>query len=151
MRQLIELAARVAELERRMAASHRAGVVAQVDAAGGRVRLDLGEATSGGRLLSPWVRYAQIGGALKVHTPPSVGQQMTIIAPAGQMEQGTAVPLGWSDANPSPSAAGDQNVITFGAVTITATATKLTLTVGGSSVEITSGGIKLTAPRIDLN
>ena len=151
MREIADLAARLAEMERRMSAGHLSGAVHAVDATKGLVRLNLGEATGGGTVLSPWVRYAQMGGALKVHAPPSVGQQMTVMAPAGDMSQGVAMPLGWSDANPSPSGAGDQNVLTFGAVTITMTASGLTLAVGGSIIEITAGGIKMTAPRIDLN
>lgn len=151
MREIADLAARLAEMERRMSAGHLSGAVHAVDATKGLVRLNLGEATGGGTVLSPWVRYAQTGGALKVHAPPTVGQQMTVMAPAGDMSQGIAMSLGWSDANPSPSGAGDQNVLTFGAVAITMTASSLTLTVGGSSIEITAGGIQMTAPRIDLN
>ncbi len=138
------LAARLADLERRIAASHVVGKVVQVDPAGGRVRLDLGEATGGGRLLSPWVRYAQTGGALKVHSPPTVGQQMAIASPGGDMAQGVASSVGFSDANPSPSGAGDQNVITFGAVTITLTGSGLTIAAGGTTVEISGAGLAVT-------
>jgi len=151
MREIADLVARIAELERRASAGHLSGTVHAVDPAKGLVRLNLGDATGGGPALSPWVRYAQTGGALKVHAPPTVGQQMTVMAPAGDMSQGIAMSLGWSDANPSPSGAGDQNVLTFGAVTVTMTGSALTIEVGGSSIEITAGGIQMTAPRIDLN
>lgn len=150
MRALAEVLARLAELERKMAGSARHGTVAEVDPAAGTVRLKLGEGPDG-PFLSPPIPYAQTMGALKAHIPPSVGQNMTLLAPGGDWGQAVAIGLSASTANPSPSAAGNQNVITFGAVTITATASGLTLAVGGSSIVITAGGITLSAPRIDLN
>lgn len=61
------------------------------------------------------------------------------------------MPLTWSDANASPSVAGDENVITYGAATITLKGDSLRLDVGGSYIDISAGGIKIVAPRIDLN
>ena len=69
-----------------------------------------------GRFLSPWVPYAQFSGALRVHTPPTVGQQFTAMSPTGDFQQAVAVPLTHSTANPSPSTAAEQNVLSFGDV-----------------------------------
>jgi len=55
MRGLVDLLARVADLERRIAGMVRHGAVAEVDPAAGTVRLDFGAG-----FLSPAVPYAQI-------------------------------------------------------------------------------------------
>lgn len=130
------LAARVADLELRVAGGMRHGRVAEVDAGKARLRLDLGPAHGGnGRFLSPWIPYAQMAGALKVHTPPSVGQQYTILAPSGDLQQGVALPLSWSSSNPSPSQQGDENVITFGDVRIELKAEIIRVAIGGLELE----------------
>lgn len=150
MRALAEVLARLAELERKMAGSARHGVVHEVDPAAGTVRLKIGEGPDG-PFLSPAIPYAQTMGALKAHVPPSVGQNMTLMAPGGDWRQAVAIGLSASNANASPSGAGDQNVITFGAATVTLAGDALTLAVGGSSITITAGGVTISAPRIDLN
>ena len=155
IRELVELASRVAELERRFAGVMRHGTVAQVDAEKQAVRLKLGQDASGAPFLSPWVPYAQIAGALKVHTPPSVGQQFTLMAPAGDWQQAVAVPMTWSDANPSPSQQGDENVVTYGNVTATIKDGLVKVQVGGTALEITAAHLKVTrggvAHKIDAS
>lgn len=117
MDQIVRLAQRVAEVERRLAGMIRHGRVHSVDAAAGMIRLRIG-GTDSKPFLSPPVPYAQIAGALKAHTPPSVGQQMTLICPDGNVRMGVALPMTWSDANTSPSSSGEENVVTFGGVRI---------------------------------
>lgn len=144
MNELAMLASRLAELERRVSASSLSGTVAEVDAAAGTIRLKLGDASSGGDFLSPHIPYAQIGGALKAHIPPSIGQQFALFSPSGDMAQGVAMPLGFSGASPSPSSSGSENVITFGAARITLDAGALTIEVGGVTLEISGGGVTIT-------
>ena len=168
IRELVELASRVTELERRIAGVMRHGTVAEVDPARQRVRLDFGPAHgSDGQFLSPWVPYAQFSGALRVHTPPSVGQQFTAMSPTGDFQQAVAVPLTHHDGNPSPSSAGDENVITYGNVTMTLaddllkadvggavlqiTSSEIKLSIGESSIVMNSGGVNVAGTRIDLN
>jgi phage baseplate assembly protein gpV len=117
----------VADLERRISALMRHGTVQEVDPAKALVRLSYGTGSDGQPFLSPWVPYAQIAGALKVHTPPSVGQQMTTVSPNGDFQQAVALPMHWSNQNESPSSAGDEHVLTFGGFTITLTSDKLTV------------------------
>jgi phage baseplate assembly protein gpV len=119
IRELVELTARVADLERRMSGQVRHGTVAQVDMDMFRVRLDMGLSHGGsGRVLSPWVPYAQFAGALRSHTPPEIGQQFTVMAPSGDWQQSVAMPLHWSGGVPSPSDRADENVFTFGNIRI---------------------------------
>lgn len=149
IRELVEVAARVADLERRFSGMMRHGTVAEVDPEQQRVRLDFGPAHGAeGRFLSPWVPYAQFSGALKVHTPPTVGQQLTAMSPTGDFQQAVAIPLTHSSQNPSPSGAGDQNVVTYGNVTMTladdlvqAEVGGLTFKLTGSAAEVSVGGV----------
>jgi phage baseplate assembly protein V len=151
MRALIDLVARVAEIERRLSAMMRHGTVAQINPATQTVRLRFGDSDGGGDFLSPPVPYSQAAGALKVHSPPTVGQQMTIMAPGGDLAQGVAMPMGFSDANPAPSSAGDRNVITFGAVTLTLRSDGLTAAVGGVTLDLSAGGLAITGGAVTHN
>lgn len=145
------IVARLADLERRVAGMMRHGTVAEVDAAQGRVRLDLGPSSGEGRFLSPWVPYAQVAGALRAHIPPVAGQQLTLMSPSGDLRQAVAIPATWGPDNPSPSGAADANVITFGDVEITLAAGGLSISVDGVSLAITGGGLAVTGGAVTHN
>lgn len=152
--ELVELASRVAELERRFSGTMRHGTVEEVDPAKQIVRLNFGESDDGKPFLSPWIPYAQIAGALKVHTPPSKGQQFTLLSPTGDWQQAVAMPLTWSNQNPSPSQNGDENVLTFGNVRITVKDNLTEVKVGGVTMKISGEGVAITGGRVshdDLN
>jgi phage baseplate assembly protein gpV len=168
IREIVELVARVTDLERRVAGVMRHGTVAEVDPKRQRMRLDFGPTHGGqGRFLSPWLPYAQFSGVLRVHTPPTVGQQFTVMSPTGDFQQAVAVPLTHHAGNPSPSTAGDENVITYGNVRMTLaddlvrvdvggsllkmTAAEITLSTNGSSIVLNAVGVTINGARIDLN
>ena len=152
IRELVELAARIAELERRFSGMMRHGTVAEVDANTQRIRLDLGPAHgTSGRFLSPWIPYAQFSGALRVHTPPSVGQQFTAMSPNGDFQQSVAVPLTHSNANPSPSTATDQNVLRFGDVTLTLSQDYLEIAIGGVRFKVDGANVEITGGQVRHN
>jgi phage baseplate assembly protein gpV len=119
MREVVELAARIAELERRFAGLMRHGTVEEIDTERHRLRLNFGKDVDDKPFLSPKIPYAQIAGALKLHTPPSVGQQMTMMAPNGDWQQAIALPMTWSNENEAPSKKADEHVLTFGGWKIT--------------------------------
>lgn len=144
----VEVFRRLAELERRADGMVKQGPVAEVDPAAGTVRIRLG-GTDSEPFLSPPIPYAQIAGALKVHTPPSVGQQMTIVSGGGDFRQGLAVPMTWSDQNESPSQSGEENVVTFGDVRLELKSGGLKISVGGVTVEITGSGVTFTGGRVE--
>lgn len=144
IRDLAALARDMAEVRRAMAQSMRPGRVAEVDPAAGTVRLDLGDG-----MLSAAVPYQQIAGALKVHAPPVTGQQMILMAPAGETAQGVAVPLSWGGGNDSPSSAGDENVLTFGDVAVSLDAAGLTILVGGVTVRIDASGLHVFGGTVE--
>lgn len=144
MRELVELASRVADLERRFSGVVRHGTVHEVDPKKQTVRLKFGEDQDGKPFLSPAVPYAQIAGSLKVHTPPSVGMQMSTVAPSGDWMQAVALPMHWSDSNPSPSDKGDENVLTYGNVRATIKDGLVQVVVGGCTFEVTDGHVKVS-------
>lgn len=160
---LSDLFMRVSDLERRMANTVRHGTVHEVNAAEGWVRIDLGDGDNG-KHLSAKIPYAQVAGALKVHAPPSVGQQMTMIAPGGDAAQALAVPFTWSDSNASPGTTGDEHVLTFGSArvelkgselvvhvggfTLALSASAATFTVGGVTHTISGGGVDTTGGSV---
>jgi len=144
IRELVELASRVAELERRFSGTMRHGTVEEVDPGKQIVRMNFGKDVDGKPFLSPWVPYAQIAGALKVHTPPSRGQQFTMLSPTGDWQQAVALPMTWSDQNKSPSSNGDENVLTYGNVTATIKDGLCRVVVGGCTLQVTSDHVQIS-------
>ena len=142
--QIVALMRDVADLRRRIDTMVRHGKVEKVDAKKQRVRLRVG-GTDDEPQFSPWVPYGQIAGALKVHTPPSEGQQMTLLSPTGDFRQAVAMPLTWSDDNKSPSDKSDEHVATFENVTVVLKKDSLKVTVGDASIEITKDSIEAIA------
>ena len=133
MRELAELVVRIAELERRFANMMRHGTVEEVDAKKQRLRIRLGEGDDGAPFIGPWVPYAQFAGDLKLHTPPSKGQQMTMLNPTGDFRQAVAIPLTWSDRNQSPSDKETEHVLAFGSVRVTLKESELEFKIGNEA------------------
>lgn len=136
-RHLLEALARSAQQDWRIANSRTCGPVVAVDAAAGKARIRLG-GTDEAPFLSPWVRYAQTMGAVKIHSAPSIGQQMDLSSDNGDFEQGTLTPRTRSDDNPSPSDSPDEHVLTFGPWTFTLKSGKWE--VEGPEIEFTAAG-----------
>jgi phage baseplate assembly protein V len=145
--QIVSLMRDVADLKRRIDSTVRHGTVVKVDAKKHLVKLKIG-GTDDEPQESPWVPYAQIAGALKVHTPPSEGQQMTLFSPTGDFRQGLSLPLTWSEKNKSPSDKPDEHVLTFENVTITVKKDSLKVTVGDASIEVTKDSIRNIAKEV---
>jgi phage baseplate assembly protein gpV len=114
---ILALYARLAEVERKQEGRIARGTVHEVDPDKGTVRLKVG-GTDDEPFLTPPIPYAQTMGALKVHSPPSVGQQMTAFNDGGDYRQGLAIPMTQSDTNKSPSTKGDEHVMTLGSTTV---------------------------------
>jgi hypothetical protein len=148
--QLVQLADRIAVLEQRLSNSTRYGTVAEVDPAAGTVRLDLGNGTDG-PFLSPPMPYSQMAGSLRVHAPPSVGQQMVCFAPGGDIRQATAIPMTWGGDNANPGADGATNVLRFGNVTISLNGSGVTIQSGGSTIVIGADGLAVTGGVVTHN
>ena len=147
--ELARLVKRVAELERRLENTVREGPVAEVDPVKGLVRLKVGKGTDGTDQLSPWTPYAQQAGKLKIHTPPTVGQNMMMISAGGEFGQGFAIPVTWNKGNPSPSESGEENVLSYGDVTIVVKEDSVTASIGGFSVQLSAAGAVWSGGRLE--
>lgn len=146
---LTDLFRRQAETERRLDNMHKHGRVEEVDAKARTVRLRIG-GTDDQPLLSPHIPYAQFAGALKVHTPPSKGQQMTLLSPTGDFRQAIAMPFTWTNSNPSPSEKPDENVMTFGDWRLTLDGEKLEATKGETTLRLTGESAHVKAAKVTV-
>lgn len=155
----LEAVQRIQALERRVAGMLRHGSVKEVDTAKGLARLTI--APDGDQeFLSPWIPYGQIAGpstGLKVHAPPVVGQNMTLISPSGDLRQSVALPMTWSDQAQSPGQGPDPTA-TYGDFRIEIlpgemkiTVPKATIVAGGSTFELTGEGLKLTTDKVQID
>lgn len=140
---------RIASLERRLAGMIQHGPVAEVNTAEGWVRLSRGEGDSG-PLLGPKIPYGQMAGGIKVHAPPTVGQNMTAISPTGDPRQAVAMPLTWSDQNQAP-ASGANPVMTYGDVRIEVTEGGVRIEVGGFALLVSGAGLAMEGGGVGHN
>jgi len=93
--------------------------------------------------LSPWIPYGQIAGpgtGLKVHAPPTVGQNMSLVSPTGDLRQSVALPFTWSDQAASPGTTADP-AATYGDVRFDLTPTGFKITAGTAVVDVNASGI----------
>lgn len=136
VRVILGLQADIAALKRMAAGSLRFGTVKAVDAENKRVQMLLSNA-DGREFLSPWRPWGEIAGEEKSWRPPTEGQQMMLVAPHGDMRQGVALPLTFSDARPSPSSDPEVRILSQ---------------FGGAKVLFDGGGARaeLSAERVDL-
>ncbi|MCZ8101544.1 MAG: phage baseplate assembly protein V [Burkholderiales bacterium] len=160
----IQAVSRLLESETRNSNNLRFGTVSEVDPAKQRMRMRLG-GTDAEPFLSPWLPYGQTAGALKLHSPPSIGQQFALMSNGGDLRQSVAVPFTWSDENASPSTLGNEHVMTFGSVKmavrekqviaeigpakIDITDEKITVQVGATKFEWTSAGFTAVSASVD--
>ena len=155
----LEAVQRIQALERRVAGLLRHGAVSEVDTAKGLVRLTIAPEADQA-FLSPWIPYGQIAGpstGLKVHTPPAVGQNMTLVSPSGDLRQAVALPMTWSDQAPSPGQ-GPDPAATYGDFRIEIlpgemkiTVPKVTIVAGSSTFELTGEGLRLVADKVQID
>lgn len=136
----------IAELARLIENLIRFGTIAAVQAKPPRVRVKTGTITTA---WIPWL--ALRAGTSKEWDPPTIGEQVVIFSPSGQLGQGVAVVGLYSDANP---ANGDREGLhrrTYpdGAVIeydFEAHVLSATLPEGGVTHLISTGGINIRGP-----
>lgn len=86
----------------------RFGTVAEVDLERGRIRVDCGDVTS------DWIRWAERrAGATRSWSPPTVGEQVMLFAPGGDLEGAIAIGGVSSDDNP-PAGNSAREILIFG-------------------------------------
>lgn len=149
----------LSEISRLFANLIRVGKISELDEANARVKVQ----TSG--LTTDWLPWGSMrAGKTRAWSPPQVGEQVVLASPFGDMGQAVVIGSLFSDDSPAPAASKDQETVVYPdgaqqdynsashAFTLQVPAGgSIKLSVGGSFLEITSDGIKLSAPRIDLN
>lgn len=108
------LSMEVARLNRVIQRQSRFGTVAEIDAGRARARVLLSDPDHG-QFIGPWRPWAEMAGATRSWSPPSVGQQMLVIAPGGDLRQSIMLPATFSDSITAPSDRSDANRVSFGA------------------------------------
>lgn len=102
VRLFVGLVAEVRSLRRAVQGMQRFGTVHAVDGETKRVQLKF-SGEDGQEFLSPFRPWADLAGAEKSWRPPTEGQQMLMLSPFGDLRQGVATPLTFSNANPAPT------------------------------------------------
>lgn len=140
--EVVRLDMAVNRLHQRTARSFRFGKVHKVDIEKKRIQLNFA-AEGEEPFLSPLVPYSQVAGSRKRHEPPSVGQQMAYLEQSGGVSSmGLAVPLTWSNDNPSPGDSEDEHVETFGDLKIVTKSDAFEVYLGDQThLKITPAGI----------
>lgn len=107
---MIELPAKaldLGEIARRLANVVRAGTIAEIDLGAARVRVRYGEDPSGGPVLTGWLSWiAPAAGEDRDWRPPSVGEQVLLLAPFGELSAGFALAGIYLASFPAPEASG---------------------------------------------
>lgn len=121
------------------------GTVATVDVAAATCTVAIGDLETGDL---PWL--AARAGAVRLWSPPTVGEQVLLLAPDGDLANGVVLAGIWSDAFPPPSASADLLLAAFadGAnLSYDQAAHVLSATLpAGATVSITApGGVTITA------
>lgn len=96
------------EISRRLENLIRIGTIAEIDHASHRVRVKSGE------LLTQWLMWrTDRAGATRSWNPPTVGEQVMILSPSGELGNGIVIPSIYSDAFDSVSADPDLHIVEY--------------------------------------
>lgn len=133
------------DTERRIANTILIGTVSHVDYAGRRYRVTAGNIVTG------WLRFSGTrAGALRMWSPLTVGEQVVVASPSGDLAQGIIMGCLESSANPSPGSDGQTINVVF------PDGSKLDFGGGnlsfetGAAVKIKAGSIEMEAGEITI-
>lgn len=143
------------ENDRRQANIMRMGTVSEVDAAGGLVKVDLGD------LVTDWVPWTTPrAGQDRVYTTPDVGEQVVMLTP-GEPSQGVVIGSLFQNTSPPNGGDGKERRITFkdgslvefdrdGSVLNVQVnaAGSIRLNIGGTTLLLQNGQATLTTPLL---
>lgn len=139
----------VAELSRRLSNLIRAGTIASVDAANGRARVTIGPL-----LTAPLPWLTQRAGDDRTWWAPSVGEQVLVLSPDGELAAGFILPAVYTQAAPAPSTNPAIHRVTYrdgGVVEYDTAAHRLTVSGVAQVVINGSASVTVTAPAVTVN
>ena len=102
------------ELARRLANAVRPATIAEVDLASARARARYGADPDDNPVLTgwlPWIGHA--AGEDRAWRPPSIGEQVLLLAPYGELSAAWILPGAYRDAFPAPDASGAKSVTAY--------------------------------------
>lgn len=118
------------EHERLIANLIRIGIITEIDLPNARVTVDAGGVPS------DWLPWRETrAGATRTWSPPTVGEQVIVLAPYGDMGQAVVLTGIYQDAYPAPSSSGTVDLTTYAdgsSVSYDSTAHLLTVNVAAS-------------------
>ena len=133
--------------DRRLHGLVRIATVTQVDPAQSRARVSFGGDSS-----SDWLPWAAVrAGVISEWAPPRLGEQVVVVSPGGETNQGIIIGSIFSIKDPAASADGEEYRVEIGGSSLSMTPDAITLSSNGSTLELDAAGIRLNGARIDLN
>lgn len=98
----------IAELSRRLENMIRIGTIAEIDHAARRVRVNSGELTT------DWLKWRAVrAGSTLTWEPPTIGEQVMILSPSGELANGIVIPSIYSDAHDAPDSSPNTHVTQY--------------------------------------
>ena len=98
----------ISELDRRLGNLVRMGTITELDVATARVKVDLGD------LVTDWLPWHTArAGSTRTWSAPRPGEQVTIISPSGELDQGAVIPGLYQTAHPAPADNQDLETTVF--------------------------------------
>ncbi len=136
------------EVARRLANVVRAGTVAETDLPAARARVRYADGPDGGPVLTGWLPWIAPAGEDRAWRPPSVGEQVVLLAPYGELSAAWILPGAYRDEFPAPESSGAKSAIAYrdGAiVSYDAEAHELSATLpdGGTASITAPGGLAI--------
>lgn len=119
------------EVDRRIANLVRIGTIAELDAAGARVKVKLDDDLTTDWL--PWLTSR--AGETRTWSAPTVGEQVTVFAPSGELAQAVVGNSIFQNTKPAPATSSDQETVVFpdgSTVDYNSASNTLTVTVAGN-------------------
>ena len=145
------------EISRRLENIIRFGTVSTVDLDAVRCRV------KSGSIETEWLRWHTVrAGATLTWDPPTVGEQVVVLSPSGEIANGVVLFGFNSDQHPAPSASADTHLVRLpdGAEigydhtshaysVVVPSGGKITLNVGSTTLELSANGTTLTTPKFE--
>ena len=139
----------LAEMDRRFANMIRLGKVQEIDHKKAKVRIAIGGLCTD---FLPWI--TSHAGKTRNWSPPSIGEQVMVLSPGGDLGLGVVLPSIYQNKFPAPNDKEHVTAMTFadGATVEYDSETKaLNVKVGQSSLKCTEDAITIKSPLVTIN